>query len=126
MNIRTQILIIAVTLLAMLYIINKIRKRGIELRYSLLWLLLGIGIIVFACFPGISKCIAGMMGIYQPMNMLFFAGFCFMLPILFSLSVAVSKLSNKVKQLTQEMGLLYKELEKESDNNKDEDKLEEM
>ena len=38
--------------------------------------------------------------------LLFFAGFCFMLPIIFSLSVAVSKLSNKVKRLTQEIALL--------------------
>ena len=39
MNIKIQIIVIAITLLAMLYIINKIRIKEIELRYSLLWLL---------------------------------------------------------------------------------------
>lgn len=106
MNIRIQILIIAVTLLAMLVIVNKIRNKGIELRYSLLWLFLGVAIIIFACFPHVSSWLAHMLGISQPMNMLFFAGFCFTLPIIFSLSVAVSKLSNKVKILTQEIALL--------------------
>ena len=38
MNIKIQIIVIAITLLAMLYIINKIRIKEIELRYSLLWL----------------------------------------------------------------------------------------
>ncbi len=115
MNIRIQLIIVAVALLAILYIICKIRNKEIELRYSLLWLLLGVGIILFACFPEITKWLAHIMGISQPINMLFFAGFCFMLPIIFSLSVAVSKLSNKVKRLTQEIALLQEEGRKEKD-----------
>lgn len=112
MNIRIQILIVLVALLAMLYVINKVRKNGIELRYSLLWLLLGGGIIVFACFPQIINWLSHALGISQPVNMLFFAGFCFLLPIIFSLSVAVSRLSNKAKRMTQELALLNKELER--------------
>lgn len=106
MNIRIQIIIVVFALLAILYIVHKIRTKEIELRYSLLWLLLGMGIIIFACFPQITEWLARFIGICQPINMLFFAGFCFMLPIIFSLSVAVSKLSNKVKVLTQEIALL--------------------
>lgn len=106
MNIRIQILIVVITLLAMFYVINKIRNKGIELKYSLVWLALGTGIIIFTCFPKLTTWLAHVLGISQPMNMLFFAGFCFMLPIIFSLSVSVSRLSNKVKRLTQEMALL--------------------
>ena len=50
MNIKIQVLIILAVLAAMLYIINKIRTKGIELKYCLLWLLLELGIIVFAGF----------------------------------------------------------------------------
>jgi len=39
-------------------------------------------------------------------NMLFFAGFCFSLAIIFSLSVAISRLSERVKKLSQEIALL--------------------
>lgn len=113
MSIKTQILIIAAALLAIFYIMNKIRNKGIELRYSLLWLLLGVGVIFFACFPQMTQWLSHKLGISQPMNMLFFAGFCFLLPIVFSLSVAVSKLSNKVKRLTQEVALLEGEARKE-------------
>lgn len=106
MNIRIQLLIIIITLLSMIYVVNKIKNKGIELRYSLLWLALGTCIIIFACFPQMTKWVAHVLGISQPMNMLFFAGFCVMLPIVFSLSVSVSRLSNKVKKLTQEIALL--------------------
>ena len=83
MNIRIQILIVVITLLAMFYVINKIRNKGIELKYSLVWLALGTGIIIFTCFPKLTTWLAHVLGISQPMNMLFFAGFCFMLPIIF-------------------------------------------
>ena len=112
MNIRIQILIVVITLLAMFYVINKIRNKGIELKYSLVWLALGTGIIIFTCFPKLTTWLAHVLGISQPMNTLFFAGFCFMLPIIFSLSVSVSRLSNKVKRLTQEMALLEEQKRK--------------
>ena len=112
MNIRIQILIVVITLLAMFYVINKIRNKGIEMKYSLVWLALGTGIIIFTCFPKLTTWLAHVLGISQPMNMLFFAGFCFMLPIIFSLSVSVSRLSNKVKRLTQEMALLEEQKRK--------------
>ena len=119
MNIRIQVLIVAVALLCMFYVINKIRNKGIELKYSLIWLALGVGILLFTCFPQLTKWLAHMLGISQPMNMLFFAGFCFMLPIIFSLSVSVSKLSNKVKRLTQEVALLEEDKRKENEGDRE-------
>lgn len=120
MNIRIQILIVVITLLAMFYVINKIRNKGIELKYSLVWLALGTGIIIFTCFPKLTTWLAHVLGISQPMNMLFFAGFCFMLPIIFSLSVSVSRLSNKVKRLTQEMALLEEQKRKAEEEESEE------
>ena len=113
MNIKIQVLIILAVLAAMLYIINKIRTKGIELKYCLLWLLLELGIIVFAGFPQLSKWLSHLLGISQPVNMLFFAGFCFTLPIIFSLFATVSKMSEKVKRLTQELALMNEKLERE-------------
>ena len=121
MNIRIQVLIVATAVLIMLYIVNKVRKKGIELRYSLLWLVLDAGIIVFACFPQVTSWLAHVLGIKQPVNMLFFAGFCFLLPIAFSLSASVSRLSDKAKRMSQEIALLNKEIERIANERKDED-----
>lgn len=106
MNIRTQIIVVAVTLIAIFLIVNKVRRKEIELKYSLLWILLGAGVILFACIPQLTAWLAGLMGIGQPINMLFFIGFCFAILIIFSLSVAVSKVSTKVKKMAQEIALL--------------------
>lgn len=75
---------------------------------------LEMGIIVFAGFPQISKWISHLLGISRPINMLFFAGFCFSLPIIFSLSATVSKMSDKIKRLTQEIALIDEQIEKEN------------
>ena len=106
MNIRIQIIVVAIVVAALVGLINLIRRNKLQLKYALLWFGLGIGICVFACFPGLTSYLAGVMGIYTPINMLFFAGFCFSLAIIFSLSVAISRLSERVKKLSQEIALL--------------------
>lgn len=111
MNIKTQIFVVTVVLLAMLMLVNMIRKKRLELKYSLLWFVLGIGILILGCFPSITAWLARVFGIGQPINLLFFAGFCFSLMIIFSLTAAISKMSIQVKRLIQELGLLKKELE---------------
>lgn len=44
-------------------------------------------------------------GIADPVNMLFFLGFCFSLMIIFVLTVAVSRMSIRIKQMAQEIAL---------------------
>lgn len=118
MNIRTQIIVVAVTLIAIFLIVNKVRRKEIELKYSLLWILLGAGVILFACIPQLTSWLAGLMGIGQPINMLFFIGFCFAILIIFSLSVAISKLSTKVKKMAQEIALLEEKMKEIEVKNK--------
>lgn len=106
MNIRIQIIVVAVAAAGLVFLVNLIRKNKLMLKYALLWFVLGIGVCIFACFPGLTSYLAGLMGIYTPINMLFFAGFCFSLAIIFSLSVSISRLSERVKKLSQEIALL--------------------
>ena len=89
MNIRIQVLIVAVALLCMFYVINKIRNKGIELKYSLIWLALGVGILLFTCFPQLTN---GWHICWESVSQstCCFLQDLFMLPIIFSLSVSVS------------------------------------
>lgn len=111
MNIKTQILVAIIVLLAMAALVNMIRKNKLELKYCLLWFLLGVAILVFDCFPWLTTKLASVIGIGQPINLLFFSGFCFSLLIIFSLTAAVSRFSVKIKKLTQEIALLEKKIE---------------
>ena len=110
MNIRVQIVVGVIVILAFCVIINMIREKKLELRYALTWLGVGIAILILDCFPQVITWLATKSGVASPINMLFFLGFCFALVIIFVLTIAVSKMSNRVKQLAQEIALYEKEM----------------
>lgn len=112
MNIRIQTIIAAIVLLALGVIINMIRNKRLELKYALSWLLVGVSILILDIFPHLTTWLSHFLGIASPVNMLFFLGFCFSLIIIFVLTVAVSRMSTRIKQLAQELALLRKEGEK--------------
>ena len=109
MNIRIRIIIAVFIVLALGIIVNMIRKKFLELRYALTWITVGMGILVLDFLPGLTDEISRIMGIYSPVNMLFFMGFCFSLGIIFVLTIAVSRMSNRIKELAQELALHEKE-----------------
>lgn len=112
MNIRIQVIVAIVIIVALIVIVNMIRKKSLELRYALSWLFVGVGILLLDLFPRLIEWLSKAMGILTPINMLFFLGFCFSLVIIFMLTIAVSRMSIRIKELAQELALYKKENEK--------------
>lgn len=112
MSVKIQIIIAVLIICTLIVIIDMIRKKRLELSYALSWLLVGIGVLILDIFPQLIKTISEKIGIVSPVNMLFFFGFCFSLIIIFVLTIAVSKLSIKIKQLAQQIAI-YEKKEKE-------------
>ena len=108
MSVKIQIIIAVLIICALIVIIDMIRKKRLELSYALSWLLVGIGELILDVFPQLIKTISEKIGIVSPVNMLFFFGFCFSLVIIFVLTIAVSKLSIKIKQLAQQIAIYEK------------------
>ena len=109
MDIKIQIIIAAGVIIAMGIIVNMIRKKNLELRHALTWLAVGVSILILDCFPNLISWISAKIGIASPVNMLFFFGFCFSLLIIFTLTIAMSRMSIRMKQLAQEVALLKEE-----------------
>lgn len=110
MTITIQIIIILFVLIGLIVLFNLIRKNQIELKYALSWIFVGVLVIIFACAPVLMDYLSAFIGISSPVNMVFFMGFCFLILIMLSMTVALSKTSIKVKHLIQEMALLEKEV----------------
>ena len=53
MNIRTQIIVAVIVLAAFAYLVGKIRKNKLELKYALSWIIMGVLILLLDIFPGI-------------------------------------------------------------------------
>ncbi len=111
MSIKIQIFIILAVVLAICYISRLVRRKQVELRYVLVWYLVGVLILILALFPGILEWLTRLLGIALPINMLFFFGFGFVLMIIFTQTVIISNLNRKSKRLTQEVALLNKRID---------------
>lgn len=105
MTLRVRIAVILVLFIGLFAIVNLIRKRSLELKYALTWLFLGGALLVVVLIPGILDVISSALGIYNPMNMVFFLGFLFSLVVIFSLTMALSRNSNRVRSMAQRIAL---------------------
>ena len=112
MNSRLQIIMIIASLLFLCYIILMLRNKKIELKYILVWLLTGICLLAAAIFPDLIQLLSNLLNIVEPVNTLFLFIIFFMLLIIFTLTIALSRNANRVKTLTQEIGIIKLELEK--------------
>lgn len=110
MALRIQIVLITCMILAIVYIVEKIRKKQLDFRYGIGWLIVIVCIMILSVWPVLLDKIAKIVGIASPMNMLFFFGFCFSVIIIFSLSMTISQLNDKVKKLSQEIAILRKDI----------------
>ena len=111
MTVRLQVVIAAAILVVLAVLVNMIRRKSLELKYALPWMLVMAALFVFACAPQLLNVVSEFLGIYAPVNMIFFLGFCFSLLIIFSLTVALSRLSKSVRTLDQIVALNEKKLE---------------
>lgn len=101
-----------ILILAMLVIVNMIRKRNLELKYALAWMAVIISMLIVDSFPPILSFLSYLFGIATPVNTLFLLGFVFALALIFVLTVTVSRLSDRIRQLSQAVALNEKEIEK--------------
>lgn len=100
-------------------ILYYLKKRMLELKYTLIWLFAGLvmGVMIFS--PEFLVCFVRLLGIESNMNGLYVLCFAFIIAILMTLTSIVSRQTMKIKILIQELSMLEKrvrELEKQKED----------
>lgn len=116
MTLKFQMILIVGIVFLLLFIFNMIRKRKLELKYSLVWLVVLVLLLLIAFLPETLQEVATSLGIYSPINMIFFLGFVFSLAIIFVLTVTVSRLSARIRRLAQIVAQLNKYMGEKKDD----------
>ena len=117
MSTTLQIVVLLAVLVYFLLLFHLLKKKSLNLKYTLLWILSGLVMLLLAIFPGFLNWFSNLIGVYEPTNALFAIVFFCVIIILMSLTAIVSKLNEKNKRLIQSVALLEKrvrELEKRS------------
>lgn len=111
MTLKLQLIIGAILVIALIAIVNMIRQRKLELKYALSWLIAIAFVLILDCFPVLLTKLSEFLGIWAPVNMIFFLGFCFALMIIFILTVTLSRMSERVRKLAQAVALNEEKIE---------------
>ena len=114
MTLKLQVIIGIFLLMALFVIVYMIKKRSLDLKYALSWLLAIVFVLILDCFPILLVKLSAALGVWAPVNMIFFLGFCFSLLIIFTLTVMLSRMAERVRKLSQAVALNEEKLEEMS------------
>lgn len=87
-----------------------LKRKAIELKYTLLWLLAGVCMAILVIFPSILPSFLRLLGITENMNGLFIICIGFLMVLCMALTSIVSRQAGKIRNLAQSIAILEKEL----------------
>jgi len=114
---RLQVILLVTTTIFLIYIINLVANRKLELHYALTWLVSTIGLIIITILPGAIEFISDLLYIKEPVNTLFLVTTFLLILIILSLTKALSKAFILVNTLIQEVGILKMEVDRIKNRN---------
>jgi hypothetical protein len=110
-----KILAITGSGILLILVIELIRRGRLKERYSLLWLLAGLVLLLLSSSRNALEYVSRLVGIFYPPSLLFLIAFLFLLLITMHFSVVISGLTEKSKKMAQELALLRQELQAAKD-----------
>jgi len=94
-----------------IFFISMLRKQKLDLKYCLVWLFALLGVAVFCIFPQLLAGFSSLLGIELPVNALFLICIAFLTCVCISLTIVVSRLSDRLRKLTQNIAIRESERE---------------
>lgn len=102
---------VIIALIFLILTIVFIKKRLLDIRYTLVWFTAGISMLLLSLNSGILDHFSKILNIIYPPSLLFLIGILFCFILILSLIVTITSLQIKLTRLTQEIALLKNEKE---------------
>lgn len=106
--------LIIVCFLTCCYALHKIRKSQMQIEDSIFWILFSVALVVISMFPNIAYFLADLLGVGSPVNFVFLAVIFILIFKVFSMSIKMSQLEYRIKNLVQQIAIKNHELESRS------------
>jgi hypothetical protein len=106
-----RVVVITIAVLVLLVVVELVRRRLLLERYALVWLAAAIALFVIGVWQGLLTTLSTDVGIKSAPNALFAAGFAFVVALLLSMTIVMSRLSEQNKRLAQRLALLADRLQ---------------
>ena len=119
-----KIVLLIGILLYFVILVALLKVRRLQLKYTLLWMFMGIFFLLMVIFPEILVWIRTTLGFADNMNALFVIMIAFLILLVMSVTSIVSGQSRRIKELAQANALLEKRI-RELEGNEDKTENEE-
>lgn len=104
-----RVVLVVVSIGTLATVLKRIQKAKLTIEDSIFWILLAMMFVVFALFPIVPDTLARLLGIYSTANFLFLFMIFILLMRMFSMSMRISTLEDKIRKLVQELALRDKD-----------------
>ncbi len=112
MELILQLVLLGLVLIFLAVIINFLRKGTLTLKYSLIWIAACFALLIFLLIPQLPKALAILIGIKVSSNLIFMLEAIFVLIILISLTLIVSKQNSRIVKLIQNAAIMESRIRK--------------
>jgi len=94
------------SILFSVFILLLVKNNKLDEKYSILWIIFSIVIIIFSLNKSILEYISSLLDIYYAPATLFLIGFAFLVVFIIHLSIVVTKQNKSIIKLTQKLAIL--------------------
>lgn len=105
MTMTLRIVLILASMATFLQMMRKIRQSKVQIESAIFWIILALVLVVFSIFPPVADFIAHCLGIYSTANFLFLFAIFLLIVKVFEMTIHISQLETRVKELVQRMAL---------------------
>ncbi|KNY27377.1 DUF2304 domain-containing protein [Pseudobacteroides cellulosolvens] len=113
MIINIYLLSIIFSVIFLVIVVELVRKNKLSDKYSLLWILFGLTILLLSISPVFIEKISALINIKYAPSVLFVFGLLFLIVYSLQITIVLSNQSKKIIRLTQEITLIKEKLEVE-------------
>ncbi len=106
MEVRARLFAIALGFVVLLFVVNQVRTKKLKEEFALLWLLTGVVLVLTPLLIDYLDMVAYGLGIEYPPALIFVLAIISLLLVFFQFSMRISRFSEQIKVLTQELALL--------------------
>lgn len=100
-----RILLVVASFITAWWILHKIRKLKVKMEDAIFWIVFSGVLLILAIFPQLSFWLSDIVGITSPANLVFLLIICLLFEKIFTLTIQVSGLEEKMSIMAAELAL---------------------
>lgn len=108
MTVTLRLALILVSVGTLFLMMRKIHQSKLQIENAIFWIILALVLVVFSIFPSVADFASHLVGIYATTNFLFVFAIFILIVKVFYMTIHISQLETKIKELAQQMALMEK------------------